>query len=145
MNCLLCTQNNKFSWLDIKKYKFWKVALRNEQNYLGWCYVILNRHVEDLMDISKEEQSELFEITKKLRNILQKSFQPDSFNYASLGNVTSHVHLQVIPRYSKSVEFRDLKFTDKNWGRNYSPYDKNFDIPKEEKLLIKEEIQKGLE
>jgi diadenosine tetraphosphate (Ap4A) HIT family hydrolase len=141
----MCDQSNEYAFLKIKKYQYWEIALRNEQNYLGWCFVMLNRHLEDLTDISIEEQTELFEITKTLKMVIKNQFKADLFNYASLGNVTNHVHLQVIPRYKKSVNFENIKFMDHNWGRNYSPYDKNFDIPKEVKLKIIETIQKELE
>ena len=145
MQCLMCDPGNEYAFLKIKKYKYWEIILRNEQNYLGWCLVVLNRHLEDLMDISLKEQNELFEITKLLKKVLKNQFKADALNYASLGNITAHLHLQVIPRYKRPVIFEDTEFKDNNWGKNYSPYNKKFEIPKEIKLAIKEAIQKELE
>ena len=144
MKCTFCQKNTENDWLLIKKYKYWRVELRSNQNYLGWSLVILNRHVEDLMDITVDERSELFRITKKLRNAITKAFQTDHFNYASLGNKTRHLHLQVVPRYSKEVVFHGVTFIDNNWESNYSPYDKDFDVPIGIKKTIIQTIQSGL-
>lgn len=106
--------------------------------------MVLNRHEEDLMDITKAEREELFDISRRLRNVLRDLFQPDQFNYASFGNETNHVHLQVIPRYSREVVFKKIVFKDLNWGKNYKPYDKNWDVSKEVKIAIKNAIQEKL-
>jgi len=140
----MCSTPEEFKKFRIKDYKFWHVELRSNQNYLGWCLVILNRHLEDLMDISAEEKNELFSITKDLRNTLRKAFNPDMINYASLGNVTQHVHLQVVPRYKQAVEFEGMTFEDKNWGGNYSPYDKNFKVSGEVYTKIIDKIKENL-
>lgn len=144
MKCLLCFPEKKFKNLEIKKYKYWRVELRKNQNYLGWCFIILNRHVEDLMDITREEQQELFQITKRLRNVLKKLFNPDLFNYAALGNKINHTHLQVIPRYEKEIKFLGINFKDQNWGRNYSPYDQKFVVSEKVLKKIKKSIQETL-
>jgi diadenosine tetraphosphate (Ap4A) HIT family hydrolase len=144
MKCIFCKKNSEYDWLVIKRYKYWRIELRNNQNYLGWCFVVLNRHVEDLIEITPEEQRELFKVTKKLRKAITKIFQPDLYNYASLGNETRHVHLQIIPRYSNEIVFQGVTFTDENWGSNYSPYDKSFDTPVSIKKTIIQVIQAEL-
>jgi diadenosine tetraphosphate (Ap4A) HIT family hydrolase len=145
MDCPMCNVPEEFKQLSIRQYTYWHIDLRSNQNYLGWCLIILNRHLEDLMDITKDERDELFEITEKLRNALKDLFQPDMFNYASLGNVTNHVHIQVIPRYSKKVKFNDIEFIDTNFGENYSPYDKSFHLSDTDLLAIKTKIEDTLQ
>jgi len=41
-----------------------------------------------------------------------------------LCNTAKHLHWHLIPRYSSPREFQGVKFEDKNFGRNYAPYDK---------------------
>lgn len=144
MKCLLCNPSNEYEGLHIKSYKYWHIELRSNQNYLGWCLIVLNRHIEDLMDITISERQELFKITKRLRDGIKDIFHPDSFNYASLGNVTNHVHLQFIPRYAKTITFQGNEFSDKNFGSNYSPYDNTFDITDDVKKSIVKTIQSAL-
>jgi diadenosine tetraphosphate (Ap4A) HIT family hydrolase len=140
-SCFYCNYNN--SDLLIKKHNLWIVYLRTNQNYLGWSNIVLNRHADDLTEINKQEQDDLFKILANLKKAIHKSFSPKMINYAFLGNTVRHVHAQVVPRYDKPVDFEGLKFVDHNWGKNYSPYDKTFDIPLELKIKLTNKIKEN--
>lgn len=133
MKCKFCNRDNKN--LVIKEYKYWTLELCYNQVYLGRCLVILKRHTEDLFNINKDEAKELFDISKSTRDTLAELFSPDLFNYGSLGNFIKHVHLHIIPRYSKPRLFDEMEFIDTNWGDLYYPYDKNFKVPDD--ILVK--------
>lgn len=107
--------------------------------------ISLKRHLEDFLDINQREFNQLYKIMKNLRDVTKESFNADLFNYASLGNYVKHVHLHFIPRYSKKVNFLGIVFEDKNWGKNYTPYDKEFKIPEKVKYKIIEEIKSKLD
>lgn len=139
MSCPFC-QPTKKPQLTIKKYNYWTVQLHPNQVYLGRCMIILNRHMEDLFDISKEESDELWQISKTLRDAIATVFQPDLFNYASLGNFVKHVHMHVIPRYGHPVEFQGQTFVDTQWGEMYSPYDKEYQTNDSILLAITEKL-----
>ncbi len=139
--CSMCQDLPEYKKYLIKKYKYWRVELYSNQSYLGRCVIILNRHLEDFFDITHDELNELYAITKKLRDAIKSSFHPDLFNYASLGNDTRHVHLHVVPRYSRIVTFHGHKFEDKKWGYNYSGYDKTFKLSDDLIHIIIREIQ----
>jgi diadenosine tetraphosphate (Ap4A) HIT family hydrolase len=116
----------------IRDFLYWTIYLHPNQCYLGRCIIALKRQsVTDLLEISSEEREELFNIAKVLRLCLSALFKPDLFNYASLGNVDPALHIHLIPRYKEPRVFDSLNFTDTNWGKNYSPYDKSFVIPQE--------------
>ena len=140
----MCQNPENFRKLFIKEFKYWKLALHNNQCYLGRCVVILKRHAEDMFEISNEERDELFEIVKKLKGALSETFQPDLMNYSSLGNEVRHLHLHVIPRYNKNVEFAGITFMDKRWGQNPSPYDKGFTVPENVYERLVEKISSKL-
>lgn len=129
MNCSFCQESKEYEQYLIKRFKNWRVELWSNQCYLGRCVVILDRHVEDLFEISESEQQELFKIVPKLKTALSKSFNPDHFNYESLGNETRHLHLRITPRYKNPVEFEEETFVDERWGKNPSPYNKEFKTP----------------
>jgi diadenosine tetraphosphate (Ap4A) HIT family hydrolase len=141
MECFLCEKNEN---LLIKEFKHWTVLIHKNQCYLGRCMIKLNRHLVDLFDINQEEWDEVFEITKKLRDVLKGLFHPDLFNYASLGNVAAHLHIHVIPRYKDKREFEGIDFFDKRWGDNYSPYDRDFEIPDNVFEKLRESIREKL-
>lgn len=123
--CDFCKKDT-YKHLRLKENTYWRVELRMQQSYLGWCFIILKRHLEDLIDISAEEREELFSITKDVKKALTEAFQPDKFNYASLGNISSHVHLQVIPRYKEPRQAFGREFTDKFWGQHMLKKDSSF-------------------
>ena len=87
---------------------------------------------------------ELYDITKNLTDAIKELFGADMLNYAILGNTIRHIHLHVIPRYSKEVDFMGVKFKDERWGQNYAPYDKNFEVPREIKIEICNKIRSRL-
>lgn len=125
--------------LLIKEYKYWEVYLNENQCYLGKVYIWAKRKdALDFFDMTKEEIEEYFKIGKELKTALKKLFNPDLYNYATLANVTPHLHTHLIPRYSSIREFSGIIFKDERWGENYAPYNKEFKIPEEvlEKIRI---------
>ncbi|MCX6814865.1 MAG: HIT family protein [Candidatus Aenigmarchaeota archaeon] len=106
--------------------------------------VKLNRHTIDLFDISNEEREEFFAVVKNLRDVLKKLFNPDLFNYASLGNTVNHLHLHVIPRYKQKRIFENREFVDERWEHNYTPYPKDFETPPSILVKLKDELKKNL-
>ncbi len=145
MRCNFCYPNKSFKHLCIKQYRFWRLELGCNQYFLGKSLLILNRHLEDFMEISTEEQKELFIISKKVKKALNILFKPDKFNYSSLGNEQNHVHWHIVPRYMRSRNYNGVYFEDKIWGRNYAHYDKTFTISKEIEQYIVQAIQKNLQ
>lgn len=78
---------------------------------------------------------------------LKKLWVPDRLNYTNFANEWPHCHLHVIPRYAtpREVEgIEEVEFTDENWGRNYSPYDKDFIIPDAAFNVIRQAIRDEL-
>jgi diadenosine tetraphosphate (Ap4A) HIT family hydrolase len=127
--------------LKIKEFKYWDLYLHQNQCYLGRSVIWLKREgVTDLMELPVEEQTELFVIGKQVKEVLTKLFQPDLFNWASLGNITNHLHLHVIPRYKRVRNFDGTDFIDERWGQNYSPYNKDFILSEKIILEIKNKI-----
>lgn len=113
----------------IKEYKYWVLCLDRYQCYLGKSYIWLKRDsVNDLADITDEEQQELHKIIRDFSGSIRNLFKADHFNYAVQGNITPQLHVHLVPRYKKKITFDGLEFEDKNWGKNYAPYDKNFKI-----------------
>ncbi len=134
-----------FEKLKIKEYEQWIVYLHQNQYYLGRMYIWARReNALDFMEMNEEEKKELFKIGQELKKALLLSFKPDLINYAILGNVAKHLHIHVIPRYSSNRAFDGIKFTDRQWGKNYAPYNYDFKVPETSLLKIKETIKSVL-
>ncbi|WEL23831.1 HIT family protein [Candidatus Nanohalovita haloferacivicina] len=104
----------------VKQYSNWEVQLFEDQKYLGRCLVKLERHVEDLNELTEEERNEFFDkVLPELENALDHLFQPDFYNQATLGNDCQHFHFHIIPRYRDERSFEGETFEDENWGQHY--------------------------
>ncbi len=142
--CLGCRPPKEFLDLNILVSRFWTVRLHHNQTFLASCVIVLNRHLEDMFNISPEEREELFHLARSLRDVIRTQFKSNLFNYVSLGNVIKHLHLQVIPRYDHGVEFDNLKFYDHNWGKNFTLTDTGNLIPQATKAKIAKVIKDNL-
>ncbi|HXF28596.1 MAG TPA: HIT family protein [Chlamydiales bacterium] len=127
-----------FQKLKIKEYLHWTLYLNEYQCYLGRvCLVAKREGASDFIEITQAEREEFFSIGKQVKKALEKLFQPDLMNYAALGNVFRHLHVHLIPRYEKERIFNGITFVDKRWGKNYAPYDREFQLSIEELNDIK--------
>jgi diadenosine tetraphosphate (Ap4A) HIT family hydrolase len=141
MKCHKCDSPEYYTKWEIKKFPLWTIYIHPNQCYLGRCFVVLNRHMEDFFDITQEELDEYFLVVKKLRDSVRELFQADLFNYAILQNNLHHVHLNFVPRYKEPKVVNGIQFIDQRWGHNYSPYDKNFEIQGGLLIQIRDKIK----
>lgn len=90
------------------------------------------------MDATEEEMTELTlpgGILFVAGRALKKLFQPDRFNWETLGNVWEHLHTHIIPRYRSERTALGLVFRDNYWGKPRSHEEKDRCILTPEQLL----------
>ena len=68
---------------------------------------ISNIHIDDFPSIDYEHFVHLNREMLLICQTIERIFQPDLINFASLGNAIKHFHYHIIPRYNH----------DPNWGR----------------------------
>ncbi len=138
--CEFC--NAEFEHTVIKEYENWTAQLFLNQYYPGRCLIKLKRHIVDFFELKESERSELFEeVVPELKDALNNIFEPDLYNYASLGNDCRHLHLHLIPRYRSKRSFEYQDFEDENWNSNFTPYPIDFEIPDQTFERIRTEIR----
>lgn len=128
----------------VKKYKYWTVYAKTNQEYLGGCIIWCDREdADDLTDATAEEIQEFLQIIRQLKKALEKAFHADWMNYSFLGNADKHLHCHLVPRYKDIREFVGVIFKDKRWGNNWII---DNDFVTSEKLLqaVKVKIQENL-
>lgn len=131
--------------LLLKSYQYWGLYLHQTQDYLGRCVAWCKKEAEDVaIDLSPEEQQELFVVLREARTAINSAFQPDRFNYAFLGNKTPHLHGHIVPRYKQAKVFNGVEFTDKKYGSNYST-NHDFKIPQETLFAIRDLLKSKLQ
>ncbi len=70
----------------------------------GHTVVIPKKHVENIIELSEYELTNLFKAVQKVTKLLQEKLKPDGFNIGiNHGHVAGaripHVHVHIIPRY----------------------------------------------
>jgi diadenosine tetraphosphate (Ap4A) HIT family hydrolase len=108
MTCELCDHpGGELLWQN----DLGRVVLVDDPQYPGFCRVILNRHVEEMTDLSASERLQIMTMVFAVESTIRLVVQPDKINLASLGNVVPHLHWHIIPRFEN-----DRHFPNSIWG-----------------------------
>jgi diadenosine tetraphosphate (Ap4A) HIT family hydrolase len=107
---------NQFSEGFIKKFKYWTFEVSYRQHTLGSFLILLNRPAERISQLTPSELVALGKIMKFAESAINKTFQPDRYNYLQLGNGIKHLHFHGIPRYKTKRIFAGRTWIDNNFG-----------------------------
>jgi diadenosine tetraphosphate (Ap4A) HIT family hydrolase len=72
--------------------------LHDDQFFLGWTVLVLQRHATELFHLSPQERAQLIEEVSWTAEVLSEEFQTRKVNYELLGNQLPHIHWHLIPR-----------------------------------------------
>ena len=97
--CELClSPGGTIVWTDARC----RVVLVDGEEGLAWpgfCRVIWHAHVAEMSDLAQTDREHLNNIVTAVEIALRQLQKPDKINLASLGNVVSHLHWHIIPRW----------------------------------------------
>lgn len=79
----------------------------------GHLLIFPNRHIQDLRDLSPEEEKAVSEVTKQTLTILDEVFSPSAYNVGynmglEAGGSIDHLHCHIIPRYPREIGIAEL-------------------------------------
>jgi len=87
-------------------------ALLNTYPYTGGHLMIVPyKQTADLNELTEEEMSDLFKLTRRCQNALKQVMHPDGFNVGlNIGKVAGagiveHLHLHIVPRWQGDTNF----------------------------------------
>lgn len=114
--CILCLARDRSP--DVVDLSIWRdelfVASVNLYPYNpGHLLVYPLRHVEDVRELTGEEEGRLLGLQRWLLDILDRACSPHAYNIgynmgAAAGASISHLHLHIIPRYPRETGIADL-------------------------------------
>jgi len=108
VNCEFCeSAGGDVLWRD----DFCRVVLAPEPDYPGFCRVILNQHVREMTDLEPTVRERFMRVVFATEHAVRRGMRPDKINLASLGNMVSHLHWHIIPRFTD-----DRHFPNPVWG-----------------------------
>ncbi len=80
-----------------------QLRLINDSNYPWFILVPRRANIRDVIDLSDEEQSQLWLESAKLSRLMRQKFSPEKLNLAALGNMVPQLHLHHIARFTTDV------------------------------------------
>jgi diadenosine tetraphosphate (Ap4A) HIT family hydrolase len=92
-----CRAGNFSSFIAELPHSF--VILGDAQFYRGYCVVLAKSHVKEIHLMPADEARALFDETIATGRAIALATQPLKLNYECLGNLESHVHWHVFPRF----------------------------------------------
>ena len=103
--CPLCQPQEPETvlWQD----DFCRVVWVDDEDYPGFCRVILHAHVGEMTDLPEIQRQRLMSVVFAVERTVRQAVKPDKINLASLGNYVPHLHWHVIPRWRKDITFPD--------------------------------------
>jgi len=107
--CLFCDRNNPEKHTIISENDLFYGRWDNFPVSDGHAEIVPKRHVESLFELTDNELVQLFDLLKKVKDIIQDKYSPDAFNIGinegeEAGRTIHHLHVHIIPRYKGDVE-----------------------------------------
>ena len=133
MGCMYCEENKDLhDIMDfIIKLQYSKVYLFKDQYYYGRCVVAYcGTHYDELFEIPEKERLGYMKEVSDVAQALKSITGADKINYAIYGDLVSHVHVHLVPKYKNGPE----------WGSAFSMEFKGRFIKEEEKKALTDKI-----
>lgn len=112
-------------WL-ISEIGHWRVFLADEQDYIGRCIIISERHCSSLSELNSQEWITLKNIIDCLEQFYKTVLGADLCNWSCLmnnfykeENPNPHLHIHVRPRYKNAVIINNHNYIDGEFGHHY--------------------------
>ncbi|MEY3220839.1 MAG: hypothetical protein RIT27_2196 [Pseudomonadota bacterium] len=116
--CELCeTKGGILLWED----DFLRIVSVEMPEYVGFCRVILQRHLSEMTDLSSNDRNRLMNAVWAVETALRNLYKPTKINLASLGNVVPHLHWHIIPRFSDDPHFPQPIWSNPLRKNSYRP------------------------
>ena len=123
--CKWCKYHGE-EWL-LYKSPNWSVYLADEQDYVGRCILVLNRHCGSLSELDASEWTELKKIVDRLESINKEVLGAELSNWSCLLNSffkdkspDPHLHIHVRPRYKNAVTINGHSYMDTEFAHHYA-------------------------
>ncbi|MBI3037556.1 HIT domain-containing protein [bacterium] len=116
VECILCSivqGDTRVESLKIWQNEIISVSANLYPYNAGHLLIFPIRHIRDYRQMSQEENSSFFQVTKACLDALDKLYEPLGFNIGfnindASGASIDHLHQHIVPRYFKELGFVDI-------------------------------------
>lgn len=96
-----------------------ELRLINNSDYTWLILIPKINNLIEITDLSPQDYATLGKEIRELATIIQKEFNPDKLNIATIGNIVKQLHVHIVARYKN-----DKTFPKPVWGNDFTPYSK---------------------
>lgn len=86
--------------------------LHRDQTHPGRLLLVVSRHVRKVTDLSPEEYTALMDSMYRAAQAVTTLYQPDKINYLIFGDVSTHLHIHIVPKYRQGKDWGKVFLTD---------------------------------
>ena len=110
-DCFYCEKDDRLQDLMIKieELQISDFYLNRDQTHPGRCILAFNQHKKEVFELTSSELHRFMEDLSIAAKALQEAFAPDKINYAIFGDIVSHLHVHLVPKYKNG----------ENWGEAF--------------------------
>lgn len=109
MDCFYCKKDDQLKSLMIEICNLPSSIfyLNRDQTHKGRCIVAFQSHKRELFELTEHERASFMGDVAIAADAIQKACHPDKINYAIFGDLVSHLHFHLVPKYKGEHEWGD--------------------------------------
>jgi ATP adenylyltransferase len=106
-NCFYCSKDNRLHDLMIEVWCFphSTLYLSKDQTHPGRSIITLNDHQTELFHLDEPLRQQFMEDVSRSASAINHCFSPDKINYAIYGDLVSHLHVHLVPKYKNGIDW----------------------------------------
>ncbi|EGA90012.1 histidine triad (HIT) protein [Planococcus donghaensis MPA1U2] len=106
-SCFYCEKDERLDnlMMKISELQTSILYLNKDQTHSGRSILALQSHKRELFELSNDERQFFMEDLSKAAKALQETFAPQKINYAIYGDVVSHLHVHLVPKYEQGPDW----------------------------------------
>ncbi len=116
VSCILCAITEKdprVELLEVYRNAFFLISVNLYPFNVGHLLIFPLRHIETTAQLNDDEALQLHHLTNLSMEVLTEVYSPGGFNVgynigACSGASIEHLHLHIVPRYSRELGFIDI-------------------------------------
>lgn len=116
VKCILCAiaeKDERVALLEVHRTSGFLVSVNLYPFNVGHLLIFPLRHIESTKQLTGAEALELHGLTNEAMDVLSEVYSPGGFNIgynigACSGASIEHLHLHIVPRYSRELGFIDI-------------------------------------
>lgn len=107
--CFYCEHNDtqKDRMIEVMPMHVSTFFLNKDQTHPGRSIVALNRHADELFELSEIERNEFIKDVSIAAETIKRLFNAEKINYGIYGDTVSHLHFHLVPKKTSDDDWDD--------------------------------------